>query len=164
MKHTVTSVGLCASVAMRMLPVSLGCPPPSGKMTVSCRITCHLSPLSSVKGVHLIQQVMHPDNYKHSDHVGPLRRGVLQYCRLLEYLSFDLSQLWLPLTSQQACDSHCVPRSPRKPQSHAHRAGEMDCASGDCQRGLDHACMPAEPGISGIRTIRSAAKSAAVEL
>lgn len=37
----VTSVELVSLLTLR-LPVSLGCPPPSGKMTVSCKITCHL--------------------------------------------------------------------------------------------------------------------------
>lgn len=36
----VTSVELVLLLTLR-LPVSLGCPPPSGKMTVSCKITCH---------------------------------------------------------------------------------------------------------------------------
>ena len=40
---------------MYMLPVSLGCPPPSGNMTVSSKITCHFLLLArgSSRGTHL---------------------------------------------------------------------------------------------------------------
>ena len=48
----VTSVDPVLLFTLR-LPVSLGCPPPSGKMTVSCKTTCHLVVFAWVKGEHL---------------------------------------------------------------------------------------------------------------
>lgn len=44
-----------ASLASLRLPLSLGWPPPSGKMTVSCNTTCHflLFDFASVNGEHL---------------------------------------------------------------------------------------------------------------
>ena len=59
-----TSVELVLLLTIR-LPVSLGCPPPSGNMTVSCKMTCHLFVFAFdfawSKGVHLHQrQLINP--------------------------------------------------------------------------------------------------------
>ena len=96
-ERAVTLVELELSVSLR-LPVSLGWPPPSGKMTVSCKTTCQLTVFTFdfvwFKGVHLHQrQLVSPAS-------DTLQCGQSCCGPLLQDMRVDAGQMRLSLACQ----------------------------------------------------------------